>query len=275
MDELRKLQLIEVETLEEINRICHKHGLKCFLYYGTLLGAIRHNGFIPWDDDMDLAMPRDDYDKFIEIAKEELGPEYFLHCIDTDDRYYPVFIRVRRNDTICIPNVYKDANFCHNGVWVDIYPLNYANSNTSVKEKFKFKFINSFLRPLAAMRVLGLRGKTKVKSKIAYIISRVFSLKGIISMFNWVSRTCKAENAKYYAGLQDMNTIQDCYHPCEYFGDGIIHDFEGVPCLVPVDSDSLLRQIYGDYMQLPPEEQRVGHLPTMMDLSKVEVPVQE
>ena len=69
--------------------------------------------------------------------------------------------------------------------------------------------------------------------------------------------------------------MQDCYHPSEYFGDGVLHDFEGVPCLVPVDSDSLLRQLYGDYMQLPPEDQRVGHLPTVMDLSKVDVPMQE
>lgn len=275
MDELRKLQLIEVEMLKEINRICKKHNLRCFLHYGTLLGAIRHNGFIPWDDDMDLAMPRADYDKFIKIAKEELRPEYFLHCIDTDNRYFPAFIRVRRNDTICIPNVYEYADFCHNGVWVDIYPLNFADSNTSVKEKIKFKILNRFLRPLAAMRVLGLGGKTALKSRIACVASKAFSVKQITNILNWLSGSCKEEKAKYYVGFGNMNDMKKYYYPLEYFGDGVIHDFEGVPCLVPVDSDSLLRQIYGDYMQLPPEEQRVGHLPTMLDLSKVEVPEQE
>lgn len=275
MDELRKLQLIEVGILKEINRICKKHSLQCFLHYGTLLGAIRHNGFIPWDDDMDLAMPRDDYDKFIEIAKEELGSEYFLHCIDTDDRYFPMFIRVRRNETTFIPDAYKNANLCHNGVWADIYPLNYAYSNTSVKEKVKFKFINRVLRPLAALRVMGLCGKTKVKSKVAYAVSKAFTTKGIACIFNWISGTCSAKKAKYYVGLGNMNDMQKYYYPREYFGNGTIHDFEGVPCLIPADWDGVLRQIYGDYMQLPPEDQRVGHLPTIMDLSKVEVPEQE
>ena len=85
---LRKLQMAELEILKEFVRLCEAHGLQYYLVGGTLLGAVRHKGFIPWDDDIDVAMPRGDYDRFAQIAPKELDPRYFYQCPDTDPHYF-------------------------------------------------------------------------------------------------------------------------------------------------------------------------------------------
>lgn len=274
MDELRKLQLIEVETLKEIMRLCRKHNLKCFLWYGTLLGAVRHDGFIPWDDDMDLAMPEEDYNKFLKIAEKELNENYFLHHIDTDPNYFPAFARVRRNDTTYIPEIYERAKFSNNGVWVDIYPLHYAGSDSSVREKVKFFLLRKVFRPITAVNSLGVKKKSGVKKLCGAIIQKM-DLKKLQKLNDKVASSCKKENAKYMVSEGTSMNMHRYYYPIEYFGEGVIHKFEGVDCLIPVNYDSLLRQIYGDYMQLPPEEERVGHLPTICDISKIDVSASE
>lgn len=270
MDDLRKLQMVEVDTLKEILRICNGHNLKCYLWYGTLLGALRHNGFIPWDDDMDLAMPEEDYDQFLRIARTELRKEFFLQHIETDPNYFPAFARVRRNNTTFIPDVYKRAHFIHNGVWVDIYPLRYAKSDSSLSEKIKFRVLRKVFRPITAVNALGVQSNSIVK-RIGGAIIQKMNLKTLQKLNDKVASSCKKKDARFMVSEGTSMNMHRYYYPIEYFGEGVIHDFEGVPCLIPVESDKLLRQIYGDYMQLPPEEERVGHLPTICDLSKVEV----
>ena len=93
---LRKLQLTQLEILTEVVRICHSNKLRYYLIGGTLLGAIRHKGFIPWDDDLDIAMPRKDFVKFISICRTELNSRYFLHYYTTDFNYYLPFAKVRK-----------------------------------------------------------------------------------------------------------------------------------------------------------------------------------
>lgn len=270
MTELRKVQLVEIEILKEIYRICNKHNLRCFLWYGTLLGALRHDGFIPWDDDIDLAMPEEDYDQFIQFAKTEMGKDFFLHSIETDKNYFPDFIRIRRNNTIYIPDVYRNTNFIHNGLWIDVMPLHYARSDSSLTEKAKFWILRKVFRPLTAIKVLGVK-KQSIFAKVCEKIARKMNIYTLQRMNDRVARSCKRENGKFYVCEGTSMNMHRYYYPVEYFGDGVMHTFEGLQCRIPNESDKLLRQVYGDYMQLPPEEERVGHLPTICDLSKVEV----
>lgn len=270
MNDLRKLQLIELETLKEVLRICEKHDLKYFMVYGTLLGALRHNGYIPWDDDMDIAMPEEDYDRFIQYAKEELKPEFFLHCLDTDPRYFPNAIRIRRNDTTFLPNVYCGADFVHNGVWIDVFPLHYAKSDNSLAEKIKFTMCRRVFDALNAINVLGVNGKNPVKKICAAAIQKM-DLRTLRKWSEMVARSCKKKDGKYYVCEYVDRNMKHWYHPIEHFGEGRMHEFEGIRCNIPVKAEKVLQQIYGDYMQLPPEEKRVGHLPTVFDLSGVEV----
>lgn len=118
---LRKLQLVELEIANEIKRVCVENNIKYFLESGTLLGAVRHGGFIPWDDDMDIGMMRDEYEKFLKIAPEKLSSEFILQTWKNEKDYSLTFAKVRKLDTIFLEYEFKDSSM-HNGIWVDIFP---------------------------------------------------------------------------------------------------------------------------------------------------------
>ena len=93
---LQSLQKVEIEILDEIDRICRMNNINYCLVGGTLLGAVRHGGFIPWDDDVDVAMPRNDYERFMDVCKSELSDDFYLHSIKTDKTYWYPFIKIRK-----------------------------------------------------------------------------------------------------------------------------------------------------------------------------------
>lgn len=133
-EQLRQLQLAEHKMLCDFAKICDKHNLTYFLDFGTLLGAVRHQGFIPWDDDVDVTMPVEDYKKFLKIAQEELGDEYFLQTSDTDIDFHYSFAKIRKNGTTFFRKQFKEWNV-HQGVWIDIFPIVNVNSKMDFKIK--------------------------------------------------------------------------------------------------------------------------------------------
>ncbi len=269
MDDLRKLQLIQTETLEEIISICKKHNIKYFLLFGTLLGAVRHGGFIPWDDDLDIGILRNDYNRFVSILCEEISKEFFIHNQDTDPNYFAPFTRVRRNDTTFIPEAYRYTNFVNNGVWIDIFPIDEASAPDNITEKLRFNIYHKFWMALASYNALGKREKRGIKTNLVYRLSKCFSLRSILlHMDNLTVK--KKGNYEYYTCYYSLYKVDRNYYPKSSFGEGVIHLFEGIPCNIPEDADKVLSILYGDYMKLPPEDQRVGHLPVQYDFSKVE-----
>ena len=128
---LDKLHQVELEILDDFVSVCEKHKLRYFLTGGTMLGAIRHKGFIPWDDDIDIGMPREDYDKFIKIGSEALGNKYTLDCFELNKKYYLPFAKIKKNNTIFDEGL-DDKN--HKGIFIDIIPFeNVDEINTSLK----------------------------------------------------------------------------------------------------------------------------------------------
>ena len=123
MDEqtLRRVQLTQLSIAKEIKRVCDKYGIEYILDSGTLLGAVRHRGFIPWDDDMDIAMTRENYDKFVSVAQTEFKDKYFLQTWETDKNCPFPFAKVRLNGTSYVENVCEHADI-HKGIYVDVFP---------------------------------------------------------------------------------------------------------------------------------------------------------
>ena len=123
---LEKLHKVEIEILDEFVRICNKYNLEYYLIGGTMLGAVRHQGFIPWDDDIDVGIMRKDYDLFIKYAREELGDKYYLDCYETNKEYYLPFAKIRKNNTIFNEQVSAHLNN-HKGIYIDIIPVSYTH----------------------------------------------------------------------------------------------------------------------------------------------------
>ncbi|MBR7189908.1 MAG: LicD family protein, partial [Oscillospiraceae bacterium] len=119
--DLRRLQLMQLKILKEFVRVCQKHGFRFYIMNGTCLGAIRHGGFIPWDDDIDVGMYAEDYDRFIRCGAD-FGEEFFLQTIETDPGFKTMIARIRLNGTTILEKDFIDADI-HHGVFIDVYPL--------------------------------------------------------------------------------------------------------------------------------------------------------
>lgn len=250
---LENIKGIEKEILDYIDEVCRVNSLQYYLAYGTLLGAIRHKGFIPWDDDIDIWMPRPDYEKLLIILRKSIPQKYCLY-LDQEDYIYP-FAKVAKTNTLLIENV--DLNSVM-GVYIDIFPLDgVANSKKIVKRDFNRIF---FFRNILSIKRMSL-SKTRSLNKtiilrILRLFANFFSVKYLIKKINHYSLM------RDYAGSQNVGSIvwgdkYTEYWPKEYFDLSEL-EFEGKLYYVPKEYDLICRSIYGDYMQLPPEEQRVS-----------------
>lgn len=255
---LKKTQLIMLEELIELDRICKKYEIKYWIDSGTFLGAIRHKGFIPWDDDIDVCMLREDYKKFLLIAKEELVKKYFLQTEETDInyhnykkiiKYYPNLItKIRDRNSIFIEKEhekYYDKIKFHQGVYLDIFLM----------DRFDFKFnlgkIYKFLMKIANLRYPNIEEKYKIIKKIIvslrinYFLNRILNSIININEKGNIIRYDYLENKLYkYTDIFPLSEIE----------------FEGHKFPCPNDADAYLKELYGDtYMELPPEKDRVWH----------------
>ena len=265
---LRELQLTEAETLSQIKRICEKYGLTYYLVYGTLLGAVRHQGFIPWYDDIDIALPYTDYVRFLEVAQKELGEGYFLQTSDTEVNYYRSYARVRKNGTTLMDK-YQQGWDVHHGVFVDVFPL--VEMNPGIEWKIKRNIVrvsnyiimdNYFLcKEDEFVDKMGKIGVGLVKA--FHKLPRSSRLK----FKKWLLKcvyTAKNKKGKAIVWMGVTEVI-----PKETYEQTDILLFEGEAYPVASGYKAQLTQIYGDYMQLPPVEKRRGHgVETIIDLER-------
>ena len=263
--DLKRLQENEIEILDEIVRICDQHKLEYFLVGGTCLGAIRHKGFIPWDDDIDIAMPREDYEKFIEIAIEELDDRYFIQCNQTDPEYYLGFIKIRKNNTTFILK-HEFNSDSHQGFFVDIFPLDYTDNINSLSLR-----INITLAKNLTETMLYKKKYKKFKELRHPIISSIGLPFNIQQLQRTVNNLMQKQNKKehIYTG-----SFAGAYHykkdsfPMDKVFPASLVEFEGKKYKTFNEPKWYLEHLYGDYMKLPPIEKRVSHNPSKLLFDK-------
>ena len=252
--QVRTIQELDLEMILEVDRLCKKHHLKYFLAYGTLLGAIRHNGFIPWDDDADLFMPFEDYKRLQEITKTELSDKFrFEDIYSMPDNIVP-WGKVLYKGKIEEDYPRQGLNV-HHEISIDIFPLyHYSNKPGDIKRLGR--------KSLALFHILIGKVNWKNENKFKYWLSRLFSFVHFGSKTKYkkefMNLLQSKEGVEYdYFIAPTCGTDQDKnIFPVKWFDQIVLHEFEGYNLPIPESYEAFLTMSYGEYMTLPPKDRR-------------------
>ena len=264
-EEFRKMQITQIPLIAEVDRVCRKHDIRYTISCGTLLGAVRHKGYIPWDDDADITMLREDFEKFRKVA-HEMDPEIaFYQDHYTDPEYLWEYPKIRRTGTKFI-RVGQEHIKCKTGVAIDIFPLD--DVPNSLIGQIIQDIDCCLLRKILYARV----GKVNCKGieKLWYSFLSLFSVDYV---FKRVEKyASKSSNSspnrvrlllfKSFGKLYTKHPMKERYSmPKEWFLERAEYEFEGHQFYGIKDYDAFLKYMYDDYMTLPPEEKRQPHAP--------------
>ena len=238
LQHIREIQLIELDILHSFIDACDKMNLKYYALCGTTLGAVRHHGFIPWDDDVDVGLLRKDYDYFIEHAREYLPTDIEIYSREHNPSLTIGFCKLKRKNDLGLE------------LFVDVFPLDYypeKNDDAFFRKKthlnWRIMLANSIEAPTWKQKVMV-----------------------VLLMMRWPSvKSALREREKHFRSIPNSSLIANLCGPykkreicpLEWLGEGIMLDFEGISLRCPVKTDEYLTHLYGDYMKLPPEDQRI------------------
>lgn len=246
-DELKKIQ---IEILDDIVSFCEEHGLRYCLAYGTLLGALRHRGYIPWDDDIDIHMPRPDYERFIALYNRRDGINRVV-THEQERKYHVPFAKVYRKGTIVNEFFYKQSVF---GVYVDIFPLD------GIKKKRQAFWCGQGIR-FMYIKTSIFNNRQSLTRKLRLMVTKLilspFSSHFILTLIKKISTRYSYEQCDKVCSFGSRSCIREIL-PRTVFDEYITLTFEGKQYRAPKGYDTYLKQKYGDYMQLPPPEARVS-----------------
>lgn len=253
---MREIQMCTFGILKEVVRICDKHNLTYYLDYGTLLGAVRHKGFIPWDNDIDIEMPIDDYRKFLKIAPKEISKDFFVQTYESDPGYNLLWTQVRANNTTSMPVKFQNWDI-HWGMHMDIFPL-VSVCEDGIGKKIQDKALEIAQVLINKEYLQACEPENLNKSKKVQLLYRLPRSVRAFLCSVLLRMVLKAPNSSRYCSGLDW-TISYRLDPAAYKSKTSV-EFEGAMFAAPADYDYVLTTIYGDYMTPPPESERhFGH----------------
>ena len=268
---LEKLHRVQISIISDFVKVCDKYDLKYFAVYGTALGAIRHKGFIPWDDDVDVAMLREDYDRFCSVFHKELGTKYNLLTPELDKRYTCTVTHMQRKGTKFVSQVTKGMK-CEQCIDLDIFPLDYVADNMREQKKQarqtniwgKLLFLRGTAVPV--IPISGLKGN--ILGIICMVIHAVLKLlrispKYIYKKFKYAATRYNDKKGEYVTSFEYSGGLKDKVRAVDLFPLEKVK-FEEIEIYIPNNNHEFLAKVYGDYMQLPPENERVNHMPLII-----------
>ena len=254
-EELKKVKKYELDILKEVDKICVKNKINYWVDFGTLIGTIRHQGFIPWDDDIDICILRKDFERFREACAKELDKKFFSQSHETATESYLWFDKIRYNNTI-FKEVFLAKHNIHHGVYIDIFPMDNVPDDYYLRKKQRK--IYQFYRKIVQAKYGGLRFR-QGKKKIGAILIRVLTF---FVPLEYAYRKGTSALVKYKdaetAAVQMMVDSErvDTILPKKYYIKTQRKKFEDISVPVPIEHDKVLSAWYGDYMKLPAEKDR-------------------
>lgn len=252
--ERKKIWIVLLDLMLEFDAVCKKHGLTYFLEAGSLLGAIRHKGFIPWDDDIDVLMPRNDYLRFVEMSQEFKSP-YFLQTPYTDSGYFYSFVKLRNSNTTAVTKMFAYQNYNH-GMWLSVFPIDNWSVEGGEERYEKIKKLN--MENSTYMRISNPHLSEKDMVRVRNYSGR--DPYDTIRELDRIAQECSDYHTEFVTvGSTAVIGYSRKLWYAEDFSLAIEWPFEFFLFPVPVGYDRFLKVMYGDYMELPPIEQRGLH----------------
>lgn len=270
--ELKKLQKVLTEMLKDVNYVCDKYKIDYFALDGTGIGAMRHKGFIPWDDDIDLRMLEDDIPKFRKFVEKELSDKYYF--IDINNSNYPIsFVKICKKGTLFIDDIGRQVGE-KTGIFIDIFPMIYVSDDVNVRTKalnkswllYKLGTIAALKNPIIPFK--GFKGKiVSFCISLIHYIFKVFRV-SFKKMFSRAEKVARTANKKTNT-IVSLNTVKK--NTC-VFNTSEIYPLKKVPfedtyVYVPEQIDKVLTYQFGDYMKLPPKDKRHNHYPYRLEFN--------